>query len=182
MELISKLIKELDIHPENLCDDIIENTNIYSFVVNKYNLSKSNLSAQKLGAIKLVSYELIREDNHGASDFSVFKSEIEDWINNVNNEEFIELCKNYLDISTKLEIITISDSDYIIGENIKLGFNQIATILSKFVIQDLNLSLYKVKLQINRNTFEQEWHELFEVEDDYNKERINTIVNSIVCN
>src|SRR5690606_17750889 len=159
MELISKLIKELDIHPENLCDDIIENTNIYSFVVNKYNLSKSNLSAQKLGAIKLVSYELIREDNHGASDFSVFKSEIEDWINNVNNEEFIELCKNYLDISTKLEIITnieiiiISRSDYIIGENIKLGINQIARILYKFVIKDLNSSLYKVKLQINRNTF-----------------------------
>lgn len=184
MEKLIKILSELNFKPDNLTDDVIENTTIFKFVVKKLRTKRKALLIYKdfrVLAAKSISYALFCEDKNGFADVDV--ETIQDLLQNREDDEYKFIFEFFFGKIKYLESQNNNNVRQIVGENFNIEYNLFIKILASPLTDFLNLQIEKVKMELFLAVKPREWHLLF-LGNNFptdEEERIDKIVKWVFC-
>jgi hypothetical protein len=186
MHIISDILKDLEIKPQENENEYVSELEIYEFIIKNCGYDKIADSLEffyiRLTA-SAISSELINQDQHGIPSFD--EDYIIELLNDKGEHEYHSLFEYYFGRQKYLEYHTINKKTYFFGENLKLEYNLLIKAFSMFITADLNLALEKLKRHLTEKVKLESWCDLIlgGHDNDYTsleKERIAVIVSDVL--
>lgn len=131
-------------------------------------------------ARKILAIEFLREDNHGFADADTVSSSLERNIENLHWDELIEIA-HHSGIFYKLRTDESDDNFFLTGnEAERIHYRTVCRCVLTFLLEEISIPLAKLKMYLSCKLPDSFWHELYKVEEDDGRDRIDGIVESIL--
>ena len=185
---LKSILKEIEIQPYELKDDILENTKQYKFIYNKIVENLGEPTFKRVLAIRLITEQLFREDNYGSVDFDRHKDKLIEMLGDIDEAEISNLLSHYFGVSDPRRYQVIESVEYLTSKNEKINASFIINVLASSIVDEINYEILLVKLKLQNIISMDEWYEFYginknedsEVEYNNNIERINDIITGVL--
>lgn len=185
---LKSVLKEIEIEPYELKDDILVNTNQYKFIHNKIVENLGKPTFKKEFAIRLIAEQLFREDNYRTVDFNNRKDTLKEMLADLNQSEMSDLLSYHYGGSDDRRFQIIESIEYLISHDEKINVSFIINVLANSIVDEINYEILSVKHKLQTIISSEEWYNFYGLnkdalnEDQYKKEieRINDIVTGVL--
>lgn len=185
MNVIKKILKDLELIPIKNENEYVSESDIYCFILKVIGcdseIEKPN-DYYTLLAAAAISAQLIRQDEYGVPSFD--EERIHNLLLDRNDDDYNQVFEYIFGKQTNLEHHHINKIDLFLGKNLKIEYRLVLNIFAKIITADLNLTLEKVKKKLLYKVSIKEWNDLIiGGNDDYLEieiERMKSIVNGVL--
>ncbi len=166
-------------------DTELENTKIYKALLKQTNSLQPNPDyilrhAAFICALTILSVQLLDEDNHASVDANSVEPELEKQIDNLSNEDITILC-NYFGLFYNLKIESINNNFFTTSNSDeRIHYSTVYKCIRICLLREIEIFIEKLKVYLSKVISKDFWYELYDVSDSHEKERIDTIVKSIL--
>ena len=177
---LKSILKEIEIQPYELKDDILENTKQYKFIYSKIVENLGEPTFKRVLAIRLITEQLFREDNYGSVDFDRHKDKLKEMLGDIDEAEISNLLSHYFGVSDPRRFQMIESVEYLTSHNEKINVSFIINVLANSIVDEINYEILLVKLKLQNIISLQEWHSFYGVtKDAYTKDEYTTNIEHI---
>ena len=185
---LKSILKEIEIQPYELTDDILENTDQYKFIYNKIVENLGEPTFKRVLAIRLIAEQLYREDNYGSVEFDRYKDKLKEMLADISETEISDLLSNYFDVSDPRRYQVIESVEYLTSNNERINVSFIINILANSIVDEINYEILLVKLKLQNIISLEEWYAFYDIninecsKEDYKNrvDRINDILTGLL--
>lgn len=185
---LKSILKEIEIEPYELKDDILVNTNQYKFIYNKIVENLGKPTFKRVLAIRLIAEQLFREDNYRTVDFNNRKDKLKEMLSEISETEMSDLLSYHFGGSDDRRYQIIESIEYLISNDEKINVSFIINVLANSIVDEINYEILLVKHKLQNIISSEEWYNFYGItkdassEDQYTNEieRINDIVTGVL--
>lgn len=183
---LKNIFQEIDITPNDLTINQLENTNHFKFIHNKFAEREGKLTFKRIFVLKLIAVELVSYENFSAVDFNSYKDELKKHLFTLGEEAISDLLSSYFGGSLARKHQIIENIEYLTSNNEKINLGFLINILANTIVDEINYEILAVKTKLQAMVNEEEWYTLYCIDsgeyskDKYKneKDRINTILEA----